>query len=81
MALLGEQQGSRSLMSHHFSSGSTKELGRAGAGRTEAMGGGDSVLPSLVATWECMRKKDSGFPGPSSPRGCSHLAISIQQCP
>ena len=49
-ALLGEQRGSRSLMSHRFSSGSTKELGRAGAGRTEAAGGGTASCPHW---WQC----------------------------
>lgn len=46
IALLGEELGSRSLVSHHFSSGSTKEQGRAGVGRDRGCKRWDSVLPS-----------------------------------
>lgn len=45
-APLREQLGSRSLVSHHFSSGCTKEQGRAGAGRDRSCGRRDGVLPS-----------------------------------
>lgn len=85
-ALLREQLGSRSLVSHHFSYGCTKEQGRAVAGRDRSCGRRTVSCPHLVAVWapheeEAFRICCSFYPKMLQPLAKLHWAVPMKPLP